>query len=632
MQANGLAGPYVFETYGFVLAEVTRQAQALLEDGYKAGDRVGMMGINCPEYVKTMLAVSAGGMVGVPLYDTLGPDVIKYVINHSEMLVVFVGRSNLVTLLQALHGGQHCVKMVVVWGPGCTADAGTDELRGHPHHPGSWLSLPELDATQGVGAQRVQLVRWCDFYSRESSTHGSVLPPPIVGPTPDMLATIMYTSGTTGSPKGVMISHATLSAAVACEMDVLTNRAYGKVPLFEAGDAHISYLPLAHIYERAGLEAAIGIGAKVGFWQGDVAKLQDDCAALRPAAMVGVPRVWERVREGATRKLAARGPVSTAVFKFFYARKLARLRAGVPFAEASPFGDWLVFRKVSSAFGGKLKLVISGAAPLPTGVEEFIRTAMCCTALQGYGLTETCSATSLALPDRWDMVGTAGVVMRNTEFCVASIPEMGYNACGEAGQPIRGELCLRGPSIFSGYYKQRELTAEVMDPAGFFHTGDVVELQPSGAFKIIDRKKNIFKLAQGEYVSPEAIELVLKACPLVAQVWVHGDSFERRLVAVVVPDQASLMQWSLGVGLGGSFEEVCATDAARTHVLSQLKSTGKAGGLRGVQVVHCVHLEPKEWDPDSGVMTPTSKMKRHVLRKNYQQQVQAMYASISGLP
>ncbi|GFH16095.1 AMP-binding domain-containing protein [Haematococcus lacustris] len=248
------------------------------------------------------------------------------------------------------------------------------------------------------------------------------------------------------------------------------------------------------------------------------------------------------------------------------------------------------------ALGGKLKLVISGAAPLPQEQEEFIRTSLCCNAGQGYGLTETCSASAVALPDRPDMMGTVGPVQTCADFCVESVPEMGYDA---RAVPIRGELLLRGPCLFSSYWRDPVGTREVLDEGGWFHTGDIVEVvEPSGALRIIDRKKNLVKLAQGEYVAVEAVETCLlgRTQDMVQALWVYGDPLQRRLVAVAVPHKHYLQVWAdrvkVGSGEGGSAEggagglgawqRLCASPSAAAHVLELLQSAAKAAHLNSI--------------------------------------------------
>ncbi|KAL6279294.1 hypothetical protein ACE6H2_016175 [Prunus campanulata] len=224
------------------------------------------------------------------------------------------------------------------------------------------------------------------------------------------------------------------------------------------------------------------------------------------------------------------------------------------------------------------------------------------------------------------MMGTVGVPMTTIETRLESVPEMGYDALSSVP---RGEICLRGKSLFSGYQKRQDLTEEVLID-GWFHTGDIGELQPNGAMKIIGRKKNIFKLSQGEYVAVENIESKYLQCPLITSIWVYGNSFESFLVAVVVPDRKALEDWAAEHHLTDDFKSLCQNLKARKYILDELNSVGQKQQLRGFELLKAVHLEPNPFDMERDLITPTFKLKRPHLLKYYKQRKQGYDSNVES--
>jgi len=247
----------------------------------------------------------------------------------------------------------------------------------------------------------------------------------------------------------------------------------------------------------------------------------------------------------------------------------------------------------------------------------------CAHVLQGYGLTETCAGSFVAQPDELAMIGTVGPPLPNVDVCLESVPEMGYDAL--ASTPC-GEICIRGNCLFSGYYKREDLTKEVIID-GWFHTGDIGEWQPDGSMKIIDRKKNIFKLSQGEYVSVENLENIYSLVSCIDSIWVYGNSFASFLVAVVNPNKQALESWAEENGVTGDFETLCENAKARAYIIGELTKIAKDQKLKGFEFVKAVHLDPVPFDMDLGLLTPTFKKKRAHFLKYYQNVVDVMYKS-----
>lgn len=268
-----------------------------------------------------------------------------------------------------------------------------------------------------------------------------------------------------------------------------------------------------------------------------------------------------------------------------------------------------------------MRIILSGAAPLASHVESFLRVVACCHVLQGYGLTESCAGTFVSLPDRLDMLGTVGPPVPNVDIRLESVPEMEYDAL--ASTP-RGEICIRGKTLFSGYYKREDLSKEVLID-GWLHTGDVGEWQPNGSMKIIDRKKNIFKLSQGEYVAVENLENIYGEVQAVDSVWVYGNSFESFLIAVANPNQHILEKWAAENGVSGDYNALCQNAKAKEFILGELVKMGKEKKMKGFEIIKAVHLDPVPFDMERDLLTPTYKKKRPQLLKHYQCVIDEMY-------
>ncbi|XP_057520544.1 long chain acyl-CoA synthetase 4-like [Amaranthus tricolor] len=585
---DGKAGEYVWLTYKKVYDIVIKVGNAIRHCGVGEGGRCGIYGANCAEWVMSMEACNAHGLYCVPLYDTLGAGAVEFVINHAEVSIAFVEEKKIPELLKTLQNTSKFLKTLVSFGK---------------------VTPEQKDEVEKFG---LKIYSWDDFLELGGNEQHE-----LVKKDKSDISTIMYTSGTTGEPKGVLISNENIITLIAgvnrfleAENEELTTE-----------DVYLSYLPLAHIFDRVIEECFISHGARIGFWRGDVKLLLEDVGVLKPTVFCAVPRVLDRIYAGLQEKLRAGGLLKRTLFGFAYSRKFNNMKKGAKHSEAAPIFDKIVFKKVKEALGGRVRLILSGAAPLANHVETFLRVVACCYVLQGYGLTETCAGTFVSLPNEVEMIGTVGPPVANVDVCLESVPEMGYDALSSTP---RGEICIRGKTLFSGYHKREDLTKEVMVD-GWFHTGDVGEWQPNGSMKIIDRKKNIFKLSQGEYVAVENLENIYGLCSAVDSIWIYGSSFQSFLVAVANPNKGALERWAQANEIDGDFDALCNNPKAKEYILGELSKIGKEKKLKGFEFIKAIHLDPVPFDIERDLLTPTYKKKRPQMLQYYKTVIADMY-------
>jgi len=585
-------GPYIWSTYREVGAARSAIGSGLLHFGISPNSAMGLYSINCPEWMLMDAAAHAYGMVTVPLYDTLGPETVQYIANHAELAVVGVSHALLPKLLEAL---PHCptVKLVVVYGAK------------------PYTRLPELPAGVRDHCKMHTLDRIRAVGHRNPASHKP--------PSPGDVALINYTSGTTGTPKGAVLTHGNIIANAAGAAAMLQ-------PLFMPGDRHISYLPLAHIYERFNVTVQTHFCGAIGFYRGDVLELLEDIQELKPTLFASVPRLWNRIYDRVISQVESGNPITKKLFWTAFNSKKQAIQAGdLSGGRFAALWDAVVFSKVRARVGGHVRILSSGASPISSEVFEFLRVCFGAVVLEGYGMTESSCLITLTPPGD-PMAGHVGAPIPSCEVKLADIPEMGYT---NDDKPYpRGEVCVRGPIMFQGYFKDPENTAEAVDKDGWLHTGDVGAWLQGGRLKIIDRKKNIFKLAQGEYIAPEKIENVYIRSPFVMQSFVYGDSLKASLVGVVVPDPEYLASWAAQRGLPNNITQLCQDPKVNTAVLKSMQEEGRAAGLKGFEQVAAVYLTPEQFSVENGLMTPTFKVKRPQAQAAFQEKIQDMYSRI----
>lgn len=579
--------PYQWLTYQQIEDAATVFGAGLVQLGIETGQKsfVGVFSQNCVEWVVTEQSCNCYSRILVPLYDTLGPEAITYIMNQTCMTVVVCDPNKIEVLTQ------QCSKFPSLKTIVKMREDVTEQEKA-------------LGAENGLKIVSMEEVK----------EMGRANPVDIMPPQLESLATICYTSGTTGNPKGVMLSNANMVANVSGIYQHLSS-----AMTVHTDDVHISYLPLAHMMERIVQLLVYTLGARVGFFRGDVKELVDDIQTLRPTVFISVPRLLNRIYDKVIAGVST-SPIKKWLFEKAMASKMSELRRGI--IRRDSIWDWLIFSKIQKSLGGRVRFVVTGSAPISAKVLDFLRCSLGCVVCEGYGQTECSAAATATVPGDY-MSGHVGVPLTCNLVKLVDVPDMNYFANKD-----QGEVCYKGPNVFQGYYKDEEKTREALDQDGWLHSGDIGQWLPNGTLKIIDRKKHIFKLAQGEYLAPEKIENIYIGSAYVAQVYLYGDSLKAACIAIVVPDEEVLMKWAKDNGIEGSFEDVCKTQEALKLIHADITRVGKESGLHSFEQAKAIHLEPVPFAVDNDCLTPTFKLRRPTLKSKYMEMFVSLYSQL----
>ena len=612
--AKAAYGPYEWLDYETVRKRRSDFGAGLVELHSREGIQgtnygVGLWCQNRPEWQLTDLACMSQSLYSVSLYDTLGPDTSEYIIKHAELASVVCSLAHVPTLIK-LKPHLPSLKFLVVLDPLEPAQNEKPELS-------KQLLLDSMAADVGLKVYSLDTVEKL----------GASLGRPNNPPKPSDPITINYTSGTTGPPKGVLLTHAHCIAATSSSL--VSNH------VVENGVA-ISYLPLAHIYGRLLEHTALWSGSRIGFFHGNILELVDDIKLLRPTTFASVPRLLNRFGGAVKANTVEQPGVKGALSRHIVRTKLAN--ANPAGSSSTPtyshaFYDRIWGRKVSSALGlDRAAAVVSGSAPLDPSLQRFLRVALSSRVFQGYGLTET-YAIALTQPGNDFSVGNCGAVVPSSEACLLSVPDMEYTVVDKPHP--RGELLLRGANVFTGYYKNPEETAKAFTEDGWFKTGDICSVDELGRFQIIDRRKNVLKLAQGEYISPERIEGVyLSSCTYLAQAFVHGDSVQTSLVAIfgIQPDvfgpfASKVLGRNIPATDFAALSSACDSPQVKAAVLKDLDKAGRKKRFAGYERVRSFKLMIEPFTIENELLTPTLKLKRPIAAKRFRGVLDELYAS-----
>ena len=551
-------------------ASTSALAQALSDHGVTHGDRVILLMDNRPEWHMTDLAVLSLGAADVPLYGTLTPGQIAYQAGDSGARVAIV--ENHAQMAKFLEIRDRCPDLELLI-----------QLEGdHEHGVASW------DDVVGSGRTRKSENLFWDRAARVR---------------PDDLMTLIYTSGTTGEPKGVALTHDNLVQNVLFSAD--------RIPVTR-NDLALEFLPLCHVLERM-----IGY---IYMWRAtskaycsvyDVGELIAD---IKPTLFAGVPRFFEKVLQKVFDRVAEAGPLKRALFRRAIDIGKETAHARIRGAKLSAIrtrryelADRLVLSKVREGLGGRVRYAISGGAELPMHVAEFFH-ALGVPVMEGYGLTETSPVIAVNGAGPGELrLGTVGRPLKNLEVRLAS----------------DGELCVRGPSVMKGYWNRPEATAEVFDDEGFFHTGDIAEIDDDGFVLIVDRKKDLIITAGGKNVAPQPIESRFTRSPLIENIVLIGDG-RPFLVALIVPAFEELVRWAEDAGLETTDPEELTALPDVVRLFGDIVE-GENGVLARFEQVKAFRLLSRPLSVETGELTPTLKVKRRVIERRFAALIDAMY-------
>ena len=550
------------------IAKANAVSRALLRMGVQKDDKIALItSNNRTEWNIMDIGILQTGAQNVPIYPTISEEDYEYILNHSGSIYCFVSDDEVLQKVRLIQANVPTLKEVYSFNeiPGCK-------------HWSDLLALGEDQSNQNEVEARKDSIQTDD------------------------LATIIYTSGTTGRPKGVMLSHKNIVS------NVLDSAP--RIPFDPGKSTALSFLPICHIFERMILYIYQYYGVSVYFGE-SIDKISDNLKEVRPTVITAVPRLLEKVYD----KIYAKGSELTGIKKklFFWAIDL-----GLKYEPYGANGAWyefqlkiarkLIFSKWKEGLGGNLDLMVSGSAALQPRLTKVFAAAEI-PVMEGYGLSETSPV--IAVNDQRNKgfkIGTVGKVIRNVEVKIAA----------------DGEILCKGPNVMLGYYKDPEKTAEAMQD-GYFHTGDIGEIDSEGFLKITDRKKEMFKTSGGKYIAPQLIENAMKQSRFIEQIMVIGDG-EKMPAAFIQPNFEFVKEWAKlhKTTLGSTNAEISANPDVIKRIDEEVETINEKFG--NWEKIKRFELTPDVWSIDGGQLTPTLKLKRKIIKEIYKD----LYAKIYG--
>lgn len=542
-------------------------SRGLLKLGIKPGDKIALItSASRTEWAVMDLGISQIGAVSVPVYPTISPEDYQFIFSNAEVKYCFLSDKDLLDKVLAIKGSVESLQGVFSF----------DQIDGQAN----WqevLDLGEDDATQGEVEDISKTIN------------------------PEDLATIIYTSGTTGRPKGVMLTHVNIVSNVVAA-DAIIPREKG---LASSDTRVLSFLPICHIFERMLFYLFQNAGFSIYFAE-SIEKMGDNMKEVKPHYMSVVPRLLEKVYDKIYNTGTSAGGLKSKIFLWALSVNEKKKSISKPSGIAQKLADKLVFSKWRAGLGGNIITLVSGSAALAPRLNLLFQNAGI-PILEGYGLTETSPVISVNTFDKLK-VGTVGPPLSNLSVKIQA----------------DGEITVKGPSVFKGYFKNEELSKEAFTEDGYFKTGDIGHIDQEGFLQITDRKKEMFKTSGGKYVAPQIIENEAKASKFIEQIMVVGEG-EKMPTALIQPDFAFLQAWAerKGHNIGTSMEKMCKNPEVNARIEKEIEQINK--GLGHWEQIKKFSLTPEIWSIDDGQLTPTLKLKRKAIKERYIQLYNEMY-------
>ena len=560
---------------------------------------LGIYSRNKKEWLLSFLGAMKDSITIVTIYETLGDLAVEFILEQTQITSVVIEIKALAKILElAKKNRLSNLKNIIV------IEKEDDEE--------TCKKLEELG---------LNVYSWEEIVEKGKNEDQNIK---IKNAEPEDICEINYTSGTTGYPKGVKLTHKNIVVGTDVGEFIGLNAT--------TKDLYISYLPYAHIMETFIITYAFNHGVAIGIYNGSASKLIEDIQILKPTAICAVPRIFQRIYDAINNKVKTKSTIAQKIFQRAIEIKMK------DYEETGMYKnillDNLVFTEVRKTLGGRLRFMLVGSAPMDGYILNFLRCSLSVEIMEGYGQTENVAGALLSntCDPVTNHLGGPGWWV---ELKLVDQPELGYtskNIDKETGKSRpSGELCSRGPNICKGYFRNPEKTKETIDEEGWLHSGDIAQIIPEhgNALRIVDRVKNIFKLQQGEYVSPEKIENLYEKCKYIEQIFIYGNSLKNYLVCIVHPNNNDIIKYFKSKGINdidkNNWKEYLEDKDLKEEIIKEIDSFGRKIGLKGFEIPKKVHLFKDEFSVENQIITPTMKIKRHIAKNIFEKEINDMY-------